>query len=83
MLDLYLAGTIFHIEIKNTFLKTIIIKHDWEEASLSQISTTLIQFADCDTEFLKQIAYKSNIKRVTVTTCIDNQCQTTACKQDT
>ena len=50
MLDLYLAETIFHIEIKNTFLKKIIIKHDREEASLSLISTTLIQFADCDTD---------------------------------
>ena len=51
MLDLYLAETIFHTEIKNTFfLKTIIIKHDREEASLSLISTTLVQFADCDTD---------------------------------
>ena len=32
------------------FLKTIIIKHDWEEASLSQIFTILIQLADCDTD---------------------------------
>ena len=48
-MDLYLAETIFHIEIKNTFFKTI-IKHDREEASLSLISTTLIQFADCDTD---------------------------------
>ena len=55
MLDLYLAGTIFHIEIKNTFLKRIIIKHDRKEASLSQISTTLIQLADCDTEFLNRL----------------------------
>ena len=47
------------------------------------VASTLIQFADCDTEFFKQIAYESNIKRVTVTTCIDNQCQTKACKQDT
>ena len=48
MLDLYLAETIFHIEIKNTLKK--IIKHDREEASLSLISTTLIQFTDCDTD---------------------------------
>ena len=50
-LDLYISGTLFHIEIKKKIIKTILIKHDWEEASLSQISTTLIQFADCDTEF--------------------------------
>ena len=56
MLDLYLAGTIFHIEIKNTFFfKTIIIKYDCEETLLSQISTTLIQLADCDTEFLNRL----------------------------
>ena len=59
------------------------LKHDWEEVLLSQISTTLIQFADCDTEFFKQVAHKSNIKCITVTIRIDNQCQTTACKQDT
>ena len=34
--------------IKYFFKKQIIIKHDWEEASLSQISTTLIQLADGD-----------------------------------
>ena len=56
------------------------MNNDLEEASLSQISTTLIQFADCDTQFFKQFAYGSNIKRVTVTTFIDNQCKTTACK---
>ena len=59
VLDLYLEGTMFHIEIKkNTFLKTIIIKHNWEEASLSLISTTLIQFADCDTDCI-WIKYKA------------------------
>ena len=44
---------LFHLISKKK--KTILIKHDWEEASLSQISTTLIQFADCDTEFLNRL----------------------------
>ena len=44
---------------RNNF--SYIIKHNWEEASLSQIPTTLIQFTDCDTEFFKQVAYESNI----------------------
>ena len=48
---------------KNTFFKTIIIKHDWEEASLSQISTHLIQFADCDTRFLNRLHMKTKRRR--------------------
>ena len=33
--------------------------------------------------FLNRFAYESNNKHETVATCIDNECQTTAGKQDT